>query len=80
MTKRELLEIKGYVYKTDEECFRKVFEFDNGDYLVIAVIDLNYDAHYIMADSVAKQSDIDNLQIAFNNLKRDFKEVQTYED
>ena len=80
MNKREYLESTGYKYYSESKIFKKVFAYENGDYLVIAHIDLNYDYYFLEPDAVCKQKDIDNLQIAFNDLKRDFEEMKKYED
>lgn len=82
MTKQEYLKSKGYIYNSEEHCYKKTYSFENDGnikYLVIGYIDLKYSVFYLYPDSIDNQEDIDNLQIAFNNLKRDFEEVQNYE-
>ena len=82
MTKQEYLESKGYIYNSEEHCYKKVSSFENDGnikYLVIGFIDLKYSVFYLYPDSIDNQEDIDNLQIAFNNLKQDFEECMKYE-
>lgn len=82
MTKQEYLKDKDYLYDKEENIYKKTFAFgtdDSIEYLVIGYIDIVYNTFYCYPDSIDSQKDIDNLQIAFNNLKRDFEEVQNYE-
>ena len=61
---------------------KKTFVFgneDNIEYLVSAVIVLAHNTFYCLPDSIEIQKDIDRLQIAFNNVKLDFEEMQKYE-
>lgn len=84
MTKREYLESIGYKEDGDES---KIYVKNQGDYQYCQVINtepLEEEAEYwieiIPCAFFNYQKDIDDLQIAFNNVKRDFKEMQKYED
>lgn len=82
MTKQQFLKDKNYIYNKEENICKKTFAFgneDNIEYLVIGVIDLVYNIFYCYPDSVESQEDIDNLQLAFNNLKQDFEECMKYD-
>ena len=80
MTKREYLESIGYKYYKEEDINKQAFENNNGDYLVIAYIDVRFNDFYIVPDTIYSQKNIDFTQIVFNDVKRDFKEMQKYED
>ena len=81
MTKREYLERLGYLFNKagsaafkhecngSFECTKVIIE--EADFYCVDVI------NQITFDS---QKDIDKLQIAFNNVKRDFEEMQKYGD
>lgn len=82
MTKQKYLKNKNYIYKKEEDFYKKTFSFGNKDiieYQVNGIIDLFYKTFYLYPNSIKSQKEIDYLQIAFNNLKRDFEEVQNYE-
>lgn len=75
MTKREYLESIGYETVLDCTCYQKYFI--GGTYS----IHLKKNEFWVYFDHIFySQKDIDNLQIAFNNVKRDFEEMQKYED
>lgn len=88
MTKREFLESIGYEYCSYSECYEKnseYFEKDivigNYEFLLYQVIEIENNKFLVSVQHcIRSQKDIDNLQIAFNNVKRDFKEMQKYED
>ena len=79
MTKAEYLERLGYKYYKEEDVYKQVFSNNNNDYLVIAYIDLNVNDFYIVPDTIYSQRNIDFTQIAFNDVKRDFEEMQKYD-
>ena len=78
MTKREYLESIGYIRKIEPESMTYDYKksFNNG----IMIINIQLGNFMIAPDCIGTQKDIDNLQIAFNNVKRDFEEMQKYED
>lgn len=78
MTKREYLESIGYIRKIETESMTYDYKksFDNG----IMIINIQLGDFMIEPDCIETQKDIDNIQIAFNNVKRDFEEMQKYED
>lgn len=78
MTKREYLESIGYIRKIESESMTYDYKksFDNG----IMIINIQLNDFMIAPDCIGNQKDIDNLQIAFNNVRRDFEEMQKYED
>ena len=78
MTKREYLESIGYIHKIEPESMTYDYKksFDNG----IMIINIQLGDFMIEPDCIGTQKDIDNLQIAFNNVKRDFEEMQKYPD
>lgn len=52
-----------------------------GDLYVGTEIDLETNEIYLYCNGrIKSQKDIDNLQITFNNLKWEVREIQTYED
>ena len=79
MTKREYLESLGYKYYKEEDMYKQVFSNNNNDYLVIAYIGLNVNDFYIVPDTIYSQRNIDFTQIVFNDVKRDFEEMQKYD-
>ena len=87
MTKREFLESIGYEYCSYSECYEKnseYFEKDivigNYEFLLYQVIEIENNKFLVSArHCIRSQKDIDNLQIAFNNVKRDFEEMQKYD-
>ena len=78
MTKREYLESLGYIRKRvlESRIYYYQKSFDN----VIMAIDIHLDDFAIWINYIRSQKDIDNLQIAFNNVRRDFEEMQKYGD
>lgn len=79
MTKREYLEIIGYKNYEEKVIYKQAFSNNNNDYLVIAYIDLSFNDFYIVPDTIYSQRNIDFTQIAFNDVKRDFEEMQKYD-
>lgn len=83
MTKREYLESIGYDYY-DITGYHKIIKFTNSEFYIHAYIFPNYITHnpeYIFClepTLIKTQKDIDNLQIAFNNVRRDYEEMQKY--
>lgn len=88
MTKREYLESIGYEhehwYDTEiPEIFWKYYEcFDDVQDMMMC-INLAKNKYFVELTTVGNienQRQIDDLQIAFNNVRRDFEEMQKYED
>ena len=84
MTKREYLESIGYVtilsYKYETVCF-KYYCKEKYKRKFEQLINLSSPNTYdVFCCSISTQEEIDALQIAFNNVKRDFEEMQKYED
>lgn len=73
MTKKEFLKSRGYV--EDGALFGKTFK---GVYGVINLTTSSFEVYNYKI--IREQKDIDNLQIAFNNVKRDFEEMMKLED
>lgn len=80
MTKREYLKSKGYHDSCISAKFHKLFIFENPAFFIDAYINVDFEEFYVEPYPVHCQKDIDALQIAFNNVKRDFKEMMKYED
>ena len=88
MTKREYLESMGYVcmYWDGEEIpelLYKRYEASDGSEDMTMYInweEKRYFVELIHVGIIENQRQIDDLQIAFNNVKRDFEEMQKYED
>ena len=88
MTKKEYLESIGYVceYWYDEEIrelLYKRYEASDGSEDMTMYINWEEKRCFVELTTVGNienQRQIDDLQIAFNNVKRDFKEMQKYED
>lgn len=78
MTKEEYLKSIGYKRKIARASmpydYRKLF--DN----VLMVINIQPGDFAIGIKYIRFQKDIDNIQIAFDNVKRDFEEMQKYEE
>ena len=76
MTKQEYLESIGY-----DNFFGSAYHKDyKGFYMTIHLSKERETPLYVLARDVIKnQQDIDNLQIAFNNVKRDFEEMQKHD-
>ena len=82
MTKREYLESIGYEHCDYVEFyFEKIYKEFDGRFIVMS-IDLDRNKYFIVITSgraIENQREIDVLQIAFNNVKRDFEEMQKYD-
>ena len=86
MTKKEYLKSIGYEWYGVGNIYVKYKEFTkkNNEYYCTLCIKLepqntfsilwNFDLEF------ESQKDIDSLQIAFNNVRRDFEETQKYDD
>ena len=85
MTKGEYLESIGYDFY-DINGYHKIIKFNDSEFYIHAYIFRNYITHnpeYIFSlepTLIRTQKDIDNLQIAFNNVMRDYEEMQKYEE
>lgn len=87
MTKREYLKSIGYEYCSyseryvkNSEYFEKGIVIGNYEFLFNQVIDIENNKFLVsVRDGIRSQKDIDNLQIAFNNVKRDFTEMKKYD-
>ena len=79
MTKAEYLKSLGYKYYKEGDMYKQVFSNNNNEYLVIAYIDLNFNDFHIVPDIIYSQRNIDFTQIVFNNVKRDFEDMQKYD-
>ena len=86
MTKKEYLESIGYELNDflalcSIRMFEKIYKEFNGCFMVMCInLDGNtYAVRIPSARHIESQKDIDNLQIAFNNVKRDFTEMQKYD-
>lgn len=85
MTKREYLKSIGYQCFRDDDIYVKYQKFitDNNRYFCALYIKLEPKNTFSILWNTnlefESQKDIDNLQIAFNNVKRDFKEMQKYD-
>lgn len=87
MTKEEYLKSIGY--KIDTWCdienigvFYKMYEGIDGNQDMTLYIDLNENRYFVeltLVEILENQRKIDDLQIAFNNVKRDFEEMQKYD-
>lgn len=81
MTKAEYLESIGYEYHPYSESFEKDIVIRNYKILLSQVIEIENNKFLVSTHScIRSQKDVDKLQIAFNNVKRDFEEMQKYED
>ena len=77
MTKKEFLKkefLRSRDYVEDGILFGKTFK---GVYAVINLTKSSFEVHNYKV--IREQKDIDNLQIAFNNVKRDFEEVMKHD-
>lgn len=87
MTKAEYLKSIGYEYRSYSECceknreyFEKEIVIGYYEFLLYQIIEIENNKFLVsMQHSIHSQKDIDNLQIAFNNVKRDFEEMQKYD-
>ena len=85
MTKRKYLESIGYkllvTYSDKSTLWVKYYDYEKYRRGYEQRIYLNLLGEYqISCRNIETQKDIDTLQIAFNNVKRDFEEMQKYED
>ena len=78
MTKKEYLESVGYIQRLDPDTLTYEYKKSLGGEIMIINIQLNH--FRIVAGYIWTQEEIDSLQIVFNNVKRDFEEMQKYED
>ena len=82
MTKKEYLKSLGYDYDVTTNTCAKYINVKDPEYIstITVKIDLYFNDFYVRTALINRQKEIDDLQIAFNNVKRDFEEVQKYED
>ena len=86
MTKREYLESIGYEWYGVNNIYVKYKKFGkkNNEYYCALYIKLEPQNTFSILWNInlefESQKDIDSLQIAFNNVRRDFEEMQKYED
>ena len=78
MTKREYLESIGYIRILDPDTL--TYEYQKTLYPEIVIINIQLNIFMVVAGHIWTQRQIDSLQIAFNNVKQDFEEMQKYED
>lgn len=78
MTKSEYLESIGYIRTLDPDTLTYDYKKSFGGEITIINIQLNN--FRIAVGYLWTQKQIDAIQIAFNNVKRDFEEMQKYED
>lgn len=84
MTKKEYLENIGYVCKYWDgeeipELLYKGYKASDGSEDMTMYINWKEKRYLIHAGIIENQRQIDDLQIAFNNVKRDFEEMQKYD-
>ena len=83
MTKREYLISIGYEHCDYVEFyFEKIYKEFDGRFMVMC-IDLDRNKYFVVIPTgiaIENQREIDVLQIAFDNVKHDFEEMQKYED
>ena len=85
MTKREYLESIGYkmlvTFKDGSILWIKYYRYKKYKWGFQQRIYLNsLDEYEVSSRYIKTQKDIDILQIAFNNVKRDYEEMQKYGD
>ena len=78
MTKAEYLESIGYIRRLDPDTLTYEYEKSLDGEIMTIYIQLN--TFMIVVGRIWTQRQIDSLQIAFNNVKRDFEEMQKYEE
>lgn len=78
MIKAEYLESMGYIRDLDPDTLTYEYKKSFGGKIVIINIQLNI--FNVVVGRIWTQKQIDDTQIAFNNVMRDFKEMQKYED
>lgn len=79
MTKREYLEGKGYHETLFIDSYFKEIKFNNSKFVIRVFVE-RFKTFHLQFHYITTQKDMDNLQIAFNNVKRDFEEMMKYED
>lgn len=81
MTKAEYLKSIGYKVFVKESGDLILWTKKSGKFETAIVLFERENDYYCLKvnDTIETQKDIDNLQIAFNNLKRDFEEMQKYD-
>lgn len=80
MTKREFLESKGFKKDIEKSEMYNCYSRRYGNFIVYLCLSGNGSFFQIAADCIMSQKDIDNLQIIFNNVNRDFEEMMKCED
>ena len=82
MTKSEYLESIGYEIFVKESGDLILWTKKSGKFEKAIVLFERESDYYCLKvnDTIETQKDIDDLQIAFNNLRRDFDETQKYDD
>lgn len=85
MTKRKYLKSIGYqmivTNSKNSTTWFKYYCFEKYKFRYEQQINFNSPNKYaVLYGAIRTQKDIDNLQIAFNNVKRDYEEMQKYED
>ena len=78
MTKAEYLESIGYIRRLDPDTLTYEYNKSLGGKIMIINIQLNI--LMVEGGRIWTQRQIDSLQIAFNNVERDFEEMQKYEN
>ena len=78
MTKAEYLESLGYIRRLDPDT--RTYEYKKSLDGELMIINIQLNNFMIVLGCIWTQRQIDNLQIAFNNVKRDFEEMQKYEE
>ena len=78
MTKAEYLESIGYIRSLDPDTL--TYEYNKSLGGEIMTINIQLNILMIVVGRVWTQRQIDSLQIAFDNVNRDFEEMQKYED
>lgn len=82
MTKAEYLISIGYEHSDYVEFyFEKIYKEFDGRFMVMC-IDLDRNKYFVVIPSgraIENQREIDDLQIVFNNVRRDFEETQKYD-
>lgn len=78
MTKAEYLESIGYKRTLDPDTLTYEYKKSFGNTTMI--INIQLDIFGTVCGYIWTQRQIDSLQIAFNNVKRDFEEMMKYED
>ena len=83
MTKAEYLISIGYEHSDYVEFyFEKTYKEFDGRFMSMC-IDLDRNKYFVVIPSgiaIENQREIDDIQIVFNNVRRDFEEMQKYEE